>query len=459
MNRPRPSRRTTLLAALGVATTVLIAPIAHAAPDRTDTPGDWVTAWSASPQGPSTVGRLGAEFFSGANQVKALQEIAPPPTTFSDQTIRQVMYLHQGGRAVRVELSNEFGDRDLTIPTTSVGIRAGDSGAEIEGRPVPITFRGEPSVTIPRGSRVLSDPVQLETDALDHLVVSMFVPHGQGAATVHGSSMQTFFVAGGDRVTDRGDDHYIERGVVADRITSTFTTASYYATGIQVEADSGSKTVVAIGDSITDGALSDGNTDGRYPDVLARRAHDHSATSSLSIINQAISGGRVTGDGVGPSVLNRLEADVLRQPNLGGVILLGGINDLGTTLFQGRPVTAEELIGAYREIAGRIGAAGVPVYIGTLTPSGNVLRPTPYGLYSTPGTVAERHRVNEWIRDEGRELFDGVIDFDQAVRDPLIPDWLALPYDSIDNLHPNQTGYRKMGQAVPARILREMAGG
>lgn len=469
MAETRPSgpvrrRAAVVAAAVGVTAALLAAPVAMAAPGDPGASsgaeaGDWVSAWSATPQGPSTLGKFGIETLSGTTQAGAVQDVVPPPTAFSDETVRQVMYLHHGGSAVRVQLSNEFGTGDTTFPSVTVGTRSGDSGAEVDGEPLPVTFGGQDSVTIPQGERVLSDPVPLTTQALDHLVVSMFVPAGQGPATVHGNSMQTFFTAPGDRTATGDAAGYTENGIVANRFTSTFTTAAYYATGIQVEGEPGDRTIVALGDSITDGFLSEGNTDGRYPDVLARRLKDDPDTANLSVINQAISGGRVTGDGIGPSTLNRLEQDVLAQPNLGGVIFLQGINDLGTAILQGPPRNAAEVIAAYRELADRVHAAGVPIYIGTLTPAGNLARPAPYGLYSSPMAVADRNAINEWLRTEGRQVFDGVIDFDEVVRDPLIKDWIALQYDAGDNLHPNQAGYQVMAESIPQEYLDELAGG
>lgn len=458
-------RRARLAIVAGAAVALTVASVAvpaagrEAAAEPTDT-GSWVAAWSAAPQGPATLGAFGAETFSGTQQLGAVQDLVPPPAAFSDETIRQVLYLHHGGSAVRVQLSNEFGDRDATFPAVTVGVREGDTGAAVEpGTERDLTFDGGPAVTIPQGVTVLSDPVELTTEAFDHLVLSMFVPAGNGAATVHGSHMQTFFTAAGDRTDAADDGAFTERGVVLNNYTSTFTTASYYATGVQVEGEPGDRTLVAFGDSITDGFLSTGNTDSRYPDVLARRLKADPDTEHLSVISQAISGGRVTGDGIGPSGLSRVDEQILAQPNLSGVIFLQGINDLGTAVLQGAPATADDLIAAYREIADRVHAAGVPIYIGTLTPAGNVLRPTPYGVYSTPSQVAERNAVNGWLRAEGREVFDGVIDFDAVIRDPLIPDWIALQYDALDNLHPNDAGYRVMAESVPQEFLDEIAAG
>jgi lysophospholipase L1-like esterase len=444
--------------AVAVAVAALAVPqAASAAPEGGDD-GNWVAAWSAAPQGPSTLGDFGIETFSGTNQLTAVQDVVPPPTAFSDETIRQVMYLHHGGSAVRIRLSNEFGGSATTLPSVTVGIREGGAGAAAaDGTQRTVTFDGEPGVTIPAGESVLSDAVDLTTEAFDHLVLSIFVPAGNGAATVHGNAMQTFFTAAGDETGAADDAAFAERGVVVDRYTSTFTTASYYATGIEVEGEDGDRTLVAFGDSITDGFLSDGNTDTRYPDVLARRLKDDPDTAHLSVIGQAISGGRVTGPGIGPSALDRLEEQALDQPNLAGVIFLQGINDLGTAVLQDLPATADDLKAAYREIADRVHARGVPIYIGTLTPAGNLLRPAPYGVYSSPQAVAARNEVNAWLRGEGARYFDGVIDFDAAIRDRLVPDWIDLRYDALDNLHPNSAGYELMARSIPQEFLDELA--
>lgn len=450
-------RRRSLLGLSALLLSVLPAGIAVAEPVA-GSGGTWVSAWSAAPQGPSTLADLGTENFSGTVQAKAVQGLLPPPTTFSNQTIRQVMYLHHGGTALRIRLSNEFGSKATSFPSVTVGRRAGTSGAVVQPDSLrTVTFGGRTRVSIPAGGTALSDVVALPVKAFDHLVLSIFVPAGNGPATVHGGYTQTFFTADGDQ-TGQAAGSFAEHGIVANRFSAAFTTAEYYATSIQVQGARGDKTLVAFGDSITDGLFSEGNTDTRYPDALARRLMADPATRNLSVVDEAISGNRLTADGFGPSGLSRLDSQLFAHPNLGGVILMEGNNDLGSPALQGLPRVADDLIAAYKEVSRRVHAKGVPVYLGTLTPIGDLLRPIPYGVYSMPAVVAERHQVNQWIRTEGRRFFDGIIDFDAAVKSPLDPDQIDLQYDAADDLHMNSLGYQRMADSIPQAFLDRLSG-
>ncbi len=453
--RRRACRRLilTLSAVAVVAVLPVAAPLSPGAAAASSASAHWVTAWSAAPQGPSTLASAGAETFSGYEYTLAVQRLVPPPPTFSNETVRQIMHLHYGGDAVRVQLSNEFGAGPASFPSVSLGQRAGDTGAAVvDGTLRQVTFRGSPSVTIPRGERVLSDPVHLPVEPFDDAVLSIFVPEGNGAATVHGNAQQTFYTAAGDVSTEQAGSAFLSRGIVATPYTATATTAYYYATDIQVATHPEARTLVTLGDSITDGFFSSGDANSRYPDVLARRLLADPGTDHLSVANQAISGSRVVRDGTGPSILDRLEREVFSRPNVGGVIYLHGINDFGTAAGQLPVATAQEVIDGYREVAARMHARGIPIYLSTLLPSGDVLKPVPYGTYSTPDTNAKRSQVNQWIRTEGRTVFDGVIDLDLVVRDPLFPEHLALRFDSGDSLHPNDAGYAAMAEAVSLQM-------
>jgi lysophospholipase L1-like esterase len=426
----------------------------------------WVTSWSAAAQGPSTVSGSGIETFSGysylraAQHLQAAQGLVPPPTTFADQTIRQVMFLHHGGRSVRIQLSNEYGAGPVHFAAVSIGARRGETGASIApGTVRTLTFQGRRGVTIAPGRRILSDPVDLAVSRLRSVVVSLYARGATGPATVHGNAQRTFYTARGNHVRELDDASYRARGLTLTPYTSTLTTAYYWVTAIHVETGRAGRTLVTLGDSITDGFFSSGDANRRYPDALARRLLANPATAHLSVANEAISGSRVLRDGIGPKIMDRLESQVFSHPNLAGVIYLQGINDFGTAVWQLPSASADELIAGYRKLAAAIHARGVPIYIGTLTPSGDLLRPALYGTYSTPDTNRKRQRVNAWIRTEGREVFDGVIDFDKAVRNGSFPNQMALRYDSLDGLHPNDAGYARMANSIPMWILEELATG
>ena len=435
-----------------------IAPVAS--PAATDDEHDgrhWVTAWSAAPQGPSTLASAGIETFSGYQYTELAHDIVPPPITFSEETVRQIMYLHYAGESLRVQLSNEFGTAPANLPSVTIGRLAEGAAADIEpGTLRTVTFDGAKDVRIPRGESVLSDPVDLPVEAFDSAVLNIFVLAGSGAATVHGNAQQTFYTAPGDRTGSETAGGFLPRGVVATPYTATLTTAVYYATGIQVEANQKARTLITLGDSITDGFFSSGDANNRYPDVLARRLWADSKTDHLSVANQGISGSRVLRAGTGPSIFDRIENEVFEQPNVAGVIYLQGINDIGTAGFQLPAATSEEIIDGYRRLATEMHRRNIPIFIGTLTPAGDALKPAPHGVYSTPDGNIKRGLVNDWIRTEGREVFDGVIDFDEATRDPLLPQRFKLQFDSGDSLHPNDAGYTAMADSIPLEWLAQL---
>jgi hypothetical protein len=62
----------------------------------------------------------------------------------------------------------------------------------------------------------------------------------------------------------------------------------------------------------------------------------------------------------------------------------------------------------------------------------------------------ERRAVNQWIRT--RAPFDGVLDFDAAVRDPSNGDLIDAPFN-CDGIHPTPRGYFEMGQSLQLNVL------
>lgn len=404
----------------------------------------------AAKKGKRTVGVFGASATDSQNE------------GFANQTIRMSSYSTREGSAVSLRLSNLFGDQAVTFDTVYVGLQ---SDEDDDGTPVVdagtnrrVTFNGGKStVTLQPGQTIRSDRVKLRVEPLDHLVTSIYVEEPTGQATRHGGFVDehTTYLAPGDLASNESGT-----GFVPDNDTPTY----YFLTDIEVRSGKNAATVVAFGDSISDGFNSTINGDQSYPDQLARRLQADERYKRFSVSNQGISGNRVLRDNRGPSALSRLDRDVLSQPCVTDVIFLEGINDIaGAVDFFSEPdpgnppqlerATAEEIIAGYQKIIDRVHAKGIRIHGGTLLPSGDAPpndatpAPVPYSAtYSDEQAVEEREQVNEWIRTSGE--FDSVIDFYAATVDPNDPDEIRQEFDSGDNLHPNDAGYKAMADTV-----------
>lgn len=403
MNRLSHLTATTLLALSGVAS-------AASAPH-------WVASWQASPQPV-----WGADFLFPTLV----------PATLHDQTFRQTARISLGGPRLRVRLSNAYGTQPLRIGAASVAARAGAT-------PQPLSFDGQPGVLIGPGQERLSDPLSLATDDRQALQVSIFVPGPTPVQTFHWEGRQTSWTAPGDQ----------SRAQALSAASST--TARLFLAGIEVEAAARARSVVVIGDSITDGATASLNQDQRWTDHLAARL----APRGIAVVNAGISGGRLLRDGMGESVLARLQRDVLDQPGVASVIVLIGINDIswpGTAFArnQARPALAE-LQAGYRALAEQARGRGIRIVGATLAPFAGALPDTPLDDYYHPDKDVLRRQLNAWLRTDSP--FDAVIDLDAALRDPADPSQMAAAYDSGDHLHPGDAGNRAMAEAVDLEVL------
>ncbi|SFD52343.1 SGNH/GDSL hydrolase family protein [Paracidovorax konjaci] len=366
-----------------------------------------------------------------------------PPASIENQTVRQTMRIAAGGTGVRVRVSNLFGPAALTIGALHIARSAG--GTRIQpGTDVALTFGGQASITLPVGQEAWSDVAPMPLEALSDVAVSAYVGPRTALGTYHQLGVRNTYMATGN-------------GVSATDIAPSAapTTAYYWVSGIDVQNASARGTIVTFGDSITDGFASTVDASRRYPDALARRVAADPFLSGVSVVNAGISGNRILHDGVGPRGAGRFDRDVLQATGATHAIVLIGINDIGfSNLVPGEAVTSDEIIAGLGGLVQRARSARIRIYLGTLLPFDHALapdgQPSPY--YDAAGD-AKRARVNAWIRGNAAQA-DGVIDFDAALRNPDAPSRLRTAYDSGDHLHPNDTGYQAMADAIDLSWFR-----
>nr|MDT0660776.1 SGNH/GDSL hydrolase family protein [Micromonospora sp. DSM 115978] len=390
--------------------------------------GRWLGTWTAMPQ------------------LTEPDNLPPPPylragLAFPDTTLRQTVLATIGGRRIRIRFSNAFGVAGLPITGAAVALpaggRAGVSGIE-PGSSAPLTFAGRPGTVVPPGAQVVSDPLEFGLPARANLTVTVRLATGLDgdAVTGHPGSRTTSYLMSGDQVAD------------PDPAGATPVDHWYLLSGVEVWAPPDAAAAVLLGDSLTDGRGSTTNGNDRWPDKLVQRLHCRPGTADVAVLNQAAGGNRVLADGLGPSVLARLDRDALALGGVEWLVVFAGVNDIGTAAADdaAQRAVAAELICAYRQVVVRARARGIRVYAGTLAPFGG-------HDYDDPGGLREHSRstVNDWIRDGGR--FDAVLDVDRAVRDPANPRTLFAGYDEGDHLHLNPAGYRAIADAVPAELF------
>ncbi|HKX28582.1 MAG TPA: SGNH/GDSL hydrolase family protein [Blastocatellia bacterium] len=369
---------------------------------------NWVGTWGSAPQA------------LGANSL-------------SNVTLRQIVHLSLGGRMVRIRLDNTYGDQPLTFSNVRVALQ--DNGAAVQAETDrAVTFGGAASVTVAQGGISISDPVALEVPNQGNLVVSMFLPGTIGQLTGHTSANQVSYLS-------TSGDHAGEPG------GASFSTPFfdwYWLNGVDVLSSSTSGAIVAFGDSITNGSNSAFGQNHRWPDILADRLLAARGLQRRSVINKGIGGAQLLtyrGDccPTAAAGLARLDRDVIAQAGVTHVIVLLGVNDIGFSR------DATSLIAGFRQLIAQLHAKGLVVVGGTVIPFAG-------SIVDSPDREATRQTLNQWIRT-GRE-FDGVADFDQAVRDPANPARLLPAFDSGDHLHPGDAGHVAMGNVVRLSLFR-----
>ena len=375
--------------------------------------GVWVGTWAAAPEGERNATAMSA------------------PTTY-----RQIMHISVGGSTVRVIFTNEFGTQPLLIGAASIARRRKGSAIDTSSTKT-LTFGGQSVAIVPAGSMMLSDPVDIALRPLSDVAVSVFVPaQPLSQSTVHSYALQTNYKAPGN---------VVNAGILS---TASTTGEYFFLRGIDVMSDAPSA-IITLGDSITDGAASETDMNGRWPNVLAARLRADPALSGIGVLNAGLNGNRLlhNDDEFGDSALKRLDRDVLTQAGAKYLIVLEGINDIGHIVNSSvgdPPETAQSIIRALGQIATRARSQGIKVIAGTILPYENC-------KYASVEGETMRQAVNMWIRSS--KDFDAVIDFDKVTRDPAHMGRLLPAYDSGDHLHPNTEGLRALANSIPLSLF------
>jgi lysophospholipase L1-like esterase len=367
-----------------------------------------------------------------ANRQAQPPEPARPPLNFKNQTLRQIVHISVGSERVRVVVSNIFGTAPLAVGAAHVALRTKGAGIAPESDRA-LTFSGKSGTTVPSGAVAVSDSVNLPLPAFADLAIDLYLPGDTEATTspltMHGGAHQTNYVS------SAGNHAGAPELPVQTTMTSWF-----FLARVEVTAPESVGAVVTLGDSITDGTASSLDENRRWPDRLARRlAAGH---IKIGVLNAGIGGNRLLADNNNndTNALARFDRDVLIQSGVTQLIVFEGTNDIRHTT---PPVAADDLIAAHKQLIERAHTRGLTVFGGTVTPFEG-------SLWSRENET-KRQALNEWIRTS--TAYDGVIDFDAAVRDPSHPTQLKPQFDSGDHVHPNDAGYQAMADAVSLKLF------
>ncbi|MBD8879525.1 GDSL family lipase [Rhodanobacter sp. 7MK24] len=374
--------------------------------------------------------------------------------TVDHLTLRQSVNLSAGGERVRIRLSNYYGREPLTVSAAHIALGAGHAGdlsAIDPGSDRPLSFDGgNTSITIAPGSEAVSDPVELRVPPLSNVVVSLYFDGPAQLADFHPlERAHTTYAVDGDAM-QRASLAQLPPGKA---LPTTRDDHIYLLSGVEVEAQAGTRGIVAFGDSITDGYLARAPT-ASWPAVLARVAQRNG--DAAAVVNAGISADELTVDQIGApdagtSGLKRFLRDVVDRPGVTDVVVLFGANDINRGIdAAGYPdgATTGDLVASMRMLADVAHQHHLRIYAGTVTPFAG------FPGWYTPRREAVWLQFNQWIRSSA--TFDGVVDFADAVAGTYVPPPLVAKQSPLPvgmaavcagdaGLHPNDRGYAVMG--------------
>jgi lysophospholipase L1-like esterase len=399
---------------------LVFALLAGAAPVFSQQELHWATTWSMSP----------------SSFPPAFPPAVDAADAFTDQTLRQIIHTSAAGDTVRLRLSNTHGDKPLQIGAVTIAVQAAGSSIVPESLQA-LTFSQRSSFTIPRGAVAISDPISFAVPAMSNISISIYLPAGSGAATSHLAAQQTNYVSGPGDFSSSTDIPDASEIVVWN-----------YLTAVDIGRSDAISTIVVVGDSITDGVGSSRDSNSRWPNFLVKRLSRVADMPTFAVANAGLSGNRVLHENLprfGENLQARFERDALALSGVSHVVLMEGINDIGmVSMFPGEEVSADDIIAGYRQIIARVKARGIKIIGATLTPYEGA-------AYYTVQGENKRQQVNNWIRNSGE--FDGVIDFDDALKDFTYPLQIIGDF-TADNLHPNDAGYEAMANVIDSDLFR-----
>lgn len=419
-----------------MATAALIVLAAPVTAQRPAKPA-WIASWGTSQQTGAVIRRAPAAPAAPAMPRPAsASPMVPYPDTLADQTIRMVVRVSAGGPRVRLEFTNAADGATVTFGAVHAA-RLAQGSSIVAASDRQVSFGGKPGLTLFPGATAVSDPIDLAVPALGAVAVSVYLPQATPTNTVHPLGLNPAFIAAGNVAAAAT----LEQPVVAR--------SYFWLSGLSVPAArAGVGTIVALGDSITDGYATTPGAHREWPALLAERLQAHRPTAGWGVVNAGISGNRILKPGAGDAAVARFDADVLSRPGVKWVLMLEGINDINMTILPIMPaaehVTADQIITGFSQLIARAHQRGIKIAGATIMPTNGL------PFYSAAGERM-RQTVNHWIRTSKR--FDAVIDFDAVTRDPADRTRLRPDFDPGDHVHPNDAANRAMADAIDLRMF------